>query len=674
MRSTLRTSTALIASLSIALGHVPVAAIAQEFDATRCAAGEDEAACRTRLLEEALAAEAEAARIAAEQAAAAEAARIAAEQAAAEEAARLAAEQAAAEEAARLAAEEAARLAAEEAARVAAEQAAADEAARLAAEAEAARLAAEQAAAEEAARIAAEQAAADDAARIAAEQAAADDAARIASEQAAAEEAARLAAEQAAAEEAARLAAEQAAAEAAAAAEGETTTEPEAPATGETATSEPVSDEAALAAALAAAAAAAEGATETSGETADTGLVQPLPPAEVDAAALAAAQEAADAAELAAPEDVDPVAETETEIAIAETEAVETLQSLALQEEAAPVVVGVEEVITEESARRPDEDFDRLLTATTEGSAPPPSNRGGLSGTEGLILGALAGLAIGTVIAGNRQVVNRADDRIVVLRPEGDYQVIRDDDTLLRRPGSRVFTDQFADGSSRTVIVQPDGTQVITVRDRDLRILRRTVVAPDGTRTVLIDDIAVYQPVVVSELPQVRPGSALVTGAATGDTAALARALEGQASVDRGFSLAQIRSIRAVRDLAPAVNLESVTFATGSAAITPDQAAQLLALGRYMSDAIARNPREVFLIEGHTDATGSASFNLGLSDRRAETVALALTEYFGVPAQNMVIQGYGEEFLLIPTLENERLNRRVAVRRITDLLRVAAAQ
>jgi hypothetical protein len=120
-----------------------------------------------------------------------------------------------------------------------------------------------------------------------------------------------------------------------------------------------------------------------------------------------------------------------------------------------------------------------------------------------LILGGIAGLAIGSVIAGNRQVVNRADDRIVVLRPQGDYQVIRDDDTLLRRPGNNVFTETFADGSSRNVVTQPDGTQVITVRDRDLRILRRTVVAPDGTRTILIDDIAVQTPVVVSELPTV---------------------------------------------------------------------------------------------------------------------------------------------------------------------------
>jgi len=49
-------------------------------------------------------------------------------------------------------------------------------------------------------------------------------------------------------------------------------------------------------------------------------------------------------------------------------------------------------------------------------------------------------------------------------------------------------------------------------------------------------------------------------------------------------------------------------------------------------------------------------------------VALALTEYFDVPPENMVVQGYGERFLKIPTLEGERQNRRVAVRRITDLI------
>ncbi len=746
MRSSLRTSTAVLASLSLVMGQLPVAAIAQSFEPGQCAEGEDDAACLERVMQEAAAAE-EVAQRAAEQVAIEEAAAQEAAQLAEADAARLADEAAAAEEAARIAAEQdaAAQAAAEQAAQAAAEAAATEEAARIAAE-DAERLAAE--AAQEAARVAAEQAAADAAAQAVAEQAAqaaaeaaaAEQAAGIAAQSAAAEDAARLAAEQAVAAEAeaaqaARLAAELEAAAAAITMIEEPTepsptpTEPAPAPTAEAATDTapdaPISDADALAAALAAAeqaesddaaadapadgtqdpvadapadAAAPVSTTETATApgpdapisdadalaaalaAAAAGEAVLLDPEESsspeDQAALATAQAAAEAAELTAAEPVDPIAEAEAEIAAEQSAAEEVQQSLALMSEAEPTTPPVTEIITEETARQPDEDFGQLLTATTDTVQTTRSDnrdRTGLTGTQGLIVGGLAAIAIGAIISGNRKVVNRADDRLVVLRPDGNYQVIRDDDTLLRRPGNAVVTEGFADGSSRSVITQPDGTQVITVRDRDLRILQRTAIAPDGRRTVLIDDTIMQRPVIVSQLPPVRPGAALVSQGSALDTAALALALRSQSPVERNFSLGQVRSIRAVRDLAPALNLESVTFASGSAAITPDQATQLLALGRYMSDTIARNPREMFLIEGHTDATGSASFNLGLSDRRAETVALSLSEYFGVPAQNMVIQGYGEEFLLVPTLANERSNRRVAVRRITDLLRVAAA-
>jgi len=65
---------------------------------------------------------------------------------------------------------------------------------------------------------------------------------------------------------------------------------------------------------------------------------------------------------------------------------------------------------------------------------------------------------------------------------------------------------------------------------------------------------------------------------------------------------------------------------------------------------------------------GSELDNLSLSDRRAESVAEILTETFGVPPENLVTQGYGEQFLKIPTQAAERANRRVAVRRITPLM------
>ncbi|OIQ63815.1 outer membrane porin F precursor [mine drainage metagenome] len=92
-----------------------------------------------------------------------------------------------------------------------------------------------------------------------------------------------------------------------------------------------------------------------------------------------------------------------------------------------------------------------------------------------------------------------------------------------------------------------------------------------------------------------------------------------------------------------------------------------------MVDLISTNPSEVFLIEGHTDAIGDEASNLALSDARAESVALALTEMFGVPPQNMVTQGYGESDLAVQTQTATGRNRRVLVRRITELLDPVAA-
>ena len=72
---------------------------------------------------------------------------------------------------------------------------------------------------------------------------------------------------------------------------------------------------------------------------------------------------------------------------------------------------------------------------------------------------------------------------------------------------------------------------------------------------------------------------------------------------------------------------------------------QLQAIGDALQRIIERDPSEVFLIEGHTDAVGSDLANLALSDRRAESVAEILTYYYDIPPENLVTQGYGEEYL-----------------------------
>jgi outer membrane protein OmpA-like peptidoglycan-associated protein len=74
------------------------------------------------------------------------------------------------------------------------------------------------------------------------------------------------------------------------------------------------------------------------------------------------------------------------------------------------------------------------------------------------------------------------------------------------------------------------------------------------------------------------------------------------------------------------------------------------------------------MIEGYTDGVGNPDDNLSLSDRRAESVANILSETYMVPPENLVTQGYGDQYPKVPTQEANRENRRVAVRRIGPLM------
>jgi len=340
---------------------------------------------------------------------------------------------------------------------------------------------------------------------------------------------------------------------------------------------------------------------------------------------------------------------------------------------AASVAQVTEEVVTEQSARSSAEDFTTKVNQAAQGAAiaapqaaPVTVERDkGLSDTEKLLLLGAGALVVGAILSNNRKVEMNSGDRVVVSR-DGQYYVMKDDDALLRQPGSRVRTETFRDGSTRTTVTRDDGSKIVTIRDAEMRVLRRVHVDPYGRETILIDDTVAYEPVDVTRLPKPAPRPILTASA---DEAALRAALAAEADAGRRFSLAQIRDIAEVRAFAPVVDLDAITFESGSAAIRPDQARALAGLGKLIQSYIRENPREMFLIEGHTDAVGGAAYNLALSDRRAESVALALTEYFGVPPENMVVQGYGEAFLKIDTQADERANRRASIRRITNLLR-----
>lgn len=359
-----------------------------------------------------------------------------------------------------------------------------------------------------------------------------------------------------------------------------------------------------------------------------------------------------------------------TRQAAAEAEAAETaatsMAAAADADEGAAEVV--EETVTEETARSSSEEFATSASANAEASG-ETEEREGLSDIGKIALFGLGALAVGQILKNGSEVVSNSGDRVVVQQADGSYKVLKNDDVLMFQPGTDVKTYAYDDGSTRTVATREDGTQIETIRAADGTVLRRTRVLANGDRVVLFDDTQVAQQVEVNTLPQVTESERSVNFQQA-EADELRAALEARmpSEVDRRFSLSQVRNITAVRGLVPEIDVDNITFETGSSTIRPQQAEELAQLGSLMREQIDANPGNVFLIEGHTDAVGSASYNLALSDRRAESVALALTEYFDVPPENMVVQGYGESDLKVRTADAERLNRRASVRNITPLL------
>ena len=332
----------------------------------------------------------------------------------------------------------------------------------------------------------------------------------------------------------------------------------------------------------------------------------------------------------------------------------------------------ITELLTEQSARSSTQEFAAAPVAVEGGK----KNR--LSDLEKVGLVVLGALVVGAIInEGNkkeeRRVVSNTGDRIVVLKPDGTYQVYKDDDAVIRRPGSNVRTETYNDGSTRTIVARADGTQIVTIRDATGRVLRRAHYDNLGRELVLIDDLEPERVVYIRDLPKPRTKAVVISTQDEDYDLKAALAARDIAKLGRTFSLRQIREIAEVRALAATIDVDTITFDSGSSAIKASEAQDLADLGRLMQDMIDNDPREMFLIEGHTDATGKAALNLALSDRRAESVALALTEYFDIPPENMVIQGYGETELRIDTLRDEPRNRRAAVRIITPLLRTNIA-
>ncbi|MDF2487667.1 MAG: OmpA/MotB domain protein [Pseudomonas sp.] len=75
---------------------------------------------------------------------------------------------------------------------------------------------------------------------------------------------------------------------------------------------------------------------------------------------------------------------------------------------------------------------------------------------------------------------------------------------------------------------------------------------------------------------------------------------------------------------------------------------------------LQENPDRKVIVEGYTDSVGSASYNQGLSERRAESVRRALLRA-GVDPARVVAQGYGKEY---PVADNSSNSGRAQNRRV----------
>ncbi|HET6925905.1 MAG TPA: OmpA family protein [Hyphomicrobiaceae bacterium] len=155
-------------------------------------------------------------------------------------------------------------------------------------------------------------------------------------------------------------------------------------------------------------------------------------------------------------------------------------------------------------------------------------------------------------------------------------------------------------------------------------------------------------------------------GAASEDDIYQALAAPPIEPLSRSYALEEVRQGFQLRERMRRIELLNISFEAGSWEIAPDQYPKLERLARAINHILQDRPDEVFFIEGHADVLDSDVDNLTLSDRRAEAVAFILSQMFGVPAENLVTQGYGDQYL---KADGGKINRRVSIRRITPLLR-----
>ncbi|MDY6953695.1 MAG: OmpA family protein [Thermodesulfobacteriota bacterium] len=112
-------------------------------------------------------------------------------------------------------------------------------------------------------------------------------------------------------------------------------------------------------------------------------------------------------------------------------------------------------------------------------------------------------------------------------------------------------------------------------------------------------------------------------------------------------------SIQRTQDVLTATFKSDVFFDFDSATLKPGAYGEI----DRISNVLNSYPQTTIRVEGHTDATGSETYNQQLSERRAESVKNAIVQR-GIDPRRMQAIGYGESQ---PISSDNAMNRRVSV-------------
>jgi outer membrane protein OmpA-like peptidoglycan-associated protein len=277
------------------------------------------------------------------------------------------------------------------------------------------------------------------------------------------------------------------------------------------------------------------------------------------------------------------------------------------------------------------------------------------------------------VESGGRTVIEEPDRRVIIR--EKDRVFIRHDEAERFRLVSQDVRVERRGNENITIVRRPGDVEIVTYVDESGRLLRRVRRTRDGREFVLIDNRfrGPRRAEIFVALPPPRiviPREEYIVEMQYAPRERIYAALSAPPieRIERPYTLDEIRFSPDLRDRMRRVDLDTINFEFGSWQVAPDQTPLLANIAEGINAVIQSNPNEVFLIEGHTDAVGSDVDNLSLSDRRAESVAVILTQNFQVPPENLTTQGYGAQQLKVQTPGPSRENRRVTIRRITPLL------